>query len=209
MELRKNIKAPQRYDEIEEYVRSPSTESYRPTQSPPPVREKYLGKIIEYNPNLPPAAFPTLDSWAPRRVDEVSTTSPVAGSIQAPQLSNPPPAMRKPPKSNVLTAPDSSRVTKPMIKPPKMPRFRKSSRNRSISLGSTSDFPDAGNGRWDNGPNNPIYTRNMEIMESLGKRTSEEEFEAEMETSDEELFEPVSGPTQKVKHYPSCRRTQC
>ena len=73
---RKKIKAPRRFDD-ENITTSPRQESLEESeesseleeevyQSPKPKKPKakpraYHGEVIEFNPNLPPAAFPTLD----------------------------------------------------------------------------------------------------------------------------------------------------
>jgi hypothetical protein len=59
MNLRKHVKAPQRYEP--ELVDAPYEERYMPTARKPLFRPP----IVEYNPRLPPAAFPTLDKPRP------------------------------------------------------------------------------------------------------------------------------------------------
>ena len=54
MELRKTIKTPARYSEDVEFVASRRVPGFF-------VRQEVRPVIIEFNPNLPPAAFPTLE----------------------------------------------------------------------------------------------------------------------------------------------------
>ena len=59
MNLRKNVKAPKRY--TPELDDAPAEERYMPTIRKP----LFQAQVIEYNPHLPPAAFPTLDKPRP------------------------------------------------------------------------------------------------------------------------------------------------
>lgn len=81
MELRRNVKAPKRYDDesFDDPDRKPSPPPPRPPRPPPArtrIRSAVQPKIIEFNPDLPPAAFPTLNSWVPTKpeVDDLDST---------------------------------------------------------------------------------------------------------------------------------------
>lgn len=79
MELRKTIKRPQRYEEeiAGQHDTSVAIHSVRPARPIP---------FVDFNPNLPPAAFPTLDSPKVRVPDEphhtVNSSNEAASSAQ-------------------------------------------------------------------------------------------------------------------------------
>ena len=64
MELRKNIKAPKRYEP--ELADAPHEVRYMPRGDSKPL---FRPPFIDYNPHLPSAAFPTLDSTVPAAYD--------------------------------------------------------------------------------------------------------------------------------------------
>ncbi|KAL8640468.1 MAG: hypothetical protein Q9228_002625 [Teloschistes exilis] len=140
MELRKKINPPKRLDDE-------IAEKADDAERVPPAKalsgQAYCGNITQHNPNLGPAAFPTLD---PRRL---------TGNFH----------QMRPQQSHTYS---QERKAAP---------------------------------HTDNGPGNPIWEANMKLMEKLGSMTEEEEFMAEMETSDEE-----DAPTQpRVKPFNSAR----
>ena len=65
MELRKNIKAPKRYEP--ELADEPHEVRYMPRGESKPL---FRPPFIDYNPHLPPAAFPSLDSTVPAAYDK-------------------------------------------------------------------------------------------------------------------------------------------
>lgn len=99
MRLRRKVKPPKRFDD--ESFNNPERKSDNPPPTPPPpppptpvntrINPSLRPKIIEFNPNLPPAAFPTLDSWMPRKpeVNDLNPPSPSTLSSSTP----PPPTL--------------------------------------------------------------------------------------------------------------------
>ncbi|KAL9010992.1 MAG: hypothetical protein Q9173_004120 [Seirophora scorigena] len=169
MGLRKSVKAPKRYeDELGEgghLIRSP------PVTSRP---KSYRGKVIEYNPDLPPAAFPTLD---PRR--------PTPPRANQQQLNHQMPSnQRKYARSPTASPPHQQPAT----------NFSNRDLNHPFSLRDpVSDYPldnmtgfdQASQQHMHNGIGNPIWERNMALLDGFEKRTDLEWAEAEMGTSDE------------------------
>lgn len=183
MELRKSSsrKAPRRYeDELVEAYDQPS--SVRVARQP-----AYRGKVIEYNPQLPPAAFPTLNAGAlptesrqrsdvngpPKQRKEAQTRSSLFSHRDSPTLSQ---SLQEDELFQI-----SSQTIPETLQQPQM-AFR----------ASTSLRP------GDNGPGNPIWESNMAMMASSGQLTEDELFMAEMETSDEDG--PPPQKSQKVCH---------
>lgn len=174
MELRKSSsrKAPRRYeDELEEEHGQPS--SVRVAR-----HNAYRGRVVEYNPQLPPAAFPTLDAGASppkqRKETQIPSSSfshrdPSTSSLQQDSLQIPSQAMQA------------------TLEQPRMAFATSNSLHTS-----------------DNGPGNPIWEKNMARMALLGERTEEDWNIAEMESSDED-GEPTQ-KTQTVCY--SVRHTQ-
>ncbi|KAL9017246.1 MAG: hypothetical protein Q9185_005411 [Variospora sp. 1 TL-2023] len=176
MGLRKSVKAPKRYeDEIAErgqLLPSPPVNSHPPITTRP---KAYRGPVIEYNPNLPPAAFPTLDPRQP---------TPAPGYQQQMDRHIPSNPRRR----------NGNPTPSPPYRPPPS-NFSHRDLNHSFPLRKTSSQSSygimAGIGQasrshhMDNGIGNPIWEGNMAIMEKLSKRTDEDWVMAEMETSDE------------------------
>ena len=71
MELRKNIKAPKRYEP--ELADAPHEVRYMPRGDSKPL---FHPPFIDYNPYLPPAAFPTIDSTVPAAYDNARERLP-------------------------------------------------------------------------------------------------------------------------------------
>ncbi|KAL8956910.1 MAG: hypothetical protein Q9193_005687 [Seirophora villosa] len=170
MGLRKSIKPPKRYeDELGEgghLIRSPSV-----TSRPKP----YRGKVIEHNPDLPPAAFPTLD---PRR------PTPPRNNQQQLNHQKMPSTQRKPAHSPTVSPPHQQPAT----------FFSNRDLNHPFSLrdpvfdyplDNMTGFDPSSQQRMDNGIGNPIWERNMALLDGFDKRTDLEWEEAEMATSDE------------------------
>ena len=211
---RKNIKAPKRledeYDitspirqesleegseqasssELEEEIyQSPKPRT--PKSKKPPV---YCGKVIEFNPNLPPAAFPTLD-----HPDYVHNGGNIAVNL-----------------GSTLTRPESQELAGfEAINSDSLGRDRHAEKSHlreslptlvsttadsalrsSSSLMQRSDTRQKqarGNmplgmygGLTDSGPQNPIWASNMARMEEAGRMSDLDRIMLEMETSDEE-----------------------
>lgn len=153
MELRKHIKAPRRYSRELEEESHPET---RPSK-PSPIK----AKIINYNPHLPPAAFPTLD---PRQVlarDNNLPDNHVSGNND--KHARGPTTLSSAERD--LTAESAS---------PHLHRPQTASVTQKTPPG------------MDNGPGNLIWEKNMKLMNELDERTEEEWFIKECETSSDE-----------------------
>lgn len=170
MRLRKSIKPPKRYeDELGEgghLIRSPSV-----TSQP----KAYRGKVIEHNPDLPPAAFPTLD---PRRPTPPRTNQQQLNHQKMP--------------SNQRNHAHSPTASPPHQQP--ATNFSNRDLNHPFSLrdpvfdyplDNMTGFDPSSQQHMDNGVGNPIWERNMALLDGFEQRTDLEWEEAEMATSDE------------------------
>ncbi|KAI4115522.1 MAG: hypothetical protein LQ345_003890 [Seirophora villosa] len=170
MRLRKSVKPPKRYeDELEvggHLIRSPSLTS-RP--------KSYRGKVIEHNPDLPPAAFPTLD---PRRPTPPRTNQQQLNHQKMPST------QRKHAHSPTASPPHQQPAT----------NFSNRDLNHPFSLrdpvfdyplDNMTGFDPFSQQHMDNGIGNPIWERNMALLDGFEQRTDLEWAEAEMATSDE------------------------
>ncbi|KAL9608096.1 MAG: hypothetical protein Q9167_007045 [Letrouitia subvulpina] len=173
MNLRKTIRAPKPFqgevvDEVSLRHTPPSTSSTR--------ESAYQGEIVEFNPNLPPAAFPSRSIKNPR-----------------PQV-GPKPKHDKLPKPAVPQSKPPTRGTSPSSR-----NERASAHFRQAAAGGgrecrsfSADIEEIGveivgdHLDTSNNSGNSIWEQNMRRMKVLGQRSREEEIMAEMETSDEE-----------------------
>ncbi|KAL9028481.1 MAG: hypothetical protein Q9196_003154 [Gyalolechia fulgens] len=153
MELRKHRKAPRRYSRELEEESSPQT---RPSK-PSPIK----AKIIQYNPDLPPAVFPTLD---PRQGLTDEKNLPDNHELTNDQKNARRPTSSSAPERDLTAATAPSRLQQPQT-------------------ASASQTTKPG---MDNGPGNPIWEKNMKLLDELDQRTEEEWFIKECETSSEE-----------------------
>ncbi|KAL8932545.1 MAG: hypothetical protein Q9216_006789 [Gyalolechia sp. 2 TL-2023] len=160
MELRKNRNAPRRYShEIEEESRSDS----RPSK-PSPIK----ARIIDYNPNLPPAAFPTL----------------VPGQVSVRQNSS---------SDNHMFTNNHDHACSPTLlstaECDMTAEFAPAHLQNPQAASATENIQHG----MDNGPGNLIWEKNMQQMDELAQRTEEEWFIRECETSsDEESTNPTA-----------------
>ncbi|KAK3172872.1 hypothetical protein OEA41_006197 [Lepraria neglecta] len=214
---RKNIKAPRRYDD-DDYGSSPRESSPRESSSkdedsrespqleqlrwpsPPPKRSTkknaYRGPVIEFNPNLPPAAFPTLDKPWPNQISDQDQHN-MHQELPIPDLSD----------EQVAVADSSVSGNGPhqRVNPPIMFSIPTRAPSGSIRprLGPSIMVDRAmgvapiynGLGSMDNGPQNPIWASNVKKIGELARRTSFDWIMHEMDTSDEE--EPPAKVTKK------------
>jgi hypothetical protein len=203
---RNDIKAPKRFDD-DDYGSSPrktSTHEDSPKEkksrkspqleqlrwpSPPRIRSTkkdiYRGPITEFNPNLPPAAFPTLDVSQPSppisnqdqdvNQDNIHSGLPVSDlSDEDYSISGNGPHQRVNSQTMFST---------PARTPSGSTRPRSST---SITIDSPTGLaPTDGLGPSDNGSQNPTWAKNMKKIGELGRRTGFDWTMAEMETSDE------------------------
>ncbi|KAI4242865.1 MAG: hypothetical protein LQ352_007148 [Teloschistes flavicans] len=169
MELRKKVNPPKRLDDeiAEEAENAERMFPARPTSG-----QVYRGEIMHHNPNLPPAAFPTLDLRR-NTLDHVQRHPKkriVPSSLNTPSPS--PVSSNQYPINETVTAPETvvTRASHEMD-----PR-----QSRTVSQeGRLAPHTD-------NGPGNPIWESNMKRIQTLGNRSRQEEIMAEMDTSDEE-----------------------
>ena len=213
---RKKIKAPKRLEDEYEYAydntsptrqESPEEvseesseleeeiyESPKPKTSKLKKRPAYRGKVTEFNPNLPPAAFPTLDhpsyvhNGGTVAIDLVShSLGSESQELAAFEAINPDSLGRDPhPEETVLTenfpvptptTADSTHRNSPFV----MQRSKKGQKQARGNMPSSMH-----GGPNDNGPQNPIWASNMARMVEAGKMSDLDRIMLEMETSDEE-----------------------
>lgn len=207
MQLRKNIKPPRRYEEYQQPNDDDVEKEVFHSPPKPSTRAAYRGKIIEFDPSLPPAVFPTTDLWWSGKADvKGSSASRPNSSIAVPQTSDP----RKSQTNSQVPASQKQR-TKPTNPPQSilhsiMPQSRSPPKYiayRCQSPDLLKDLPteveEVDDGIWSNGQANPIYVDNLKIMEKLGARTNDDLELLEMETSDEEDRLQNSKSVQKVR----------
>ena len=161
MELRKKIRAPKRYEP--EISDAPYESRYIPSGDSKPL---FHPPFIEYNPHLPPAAFPTLDSPVPAKSDrhrERSLGKDAEKDVQPHDVGNSTPLDIGEMSSTASTLITESRSGTPDVMLPKMVRSNPS--NRLLSRASQ---------------------HNSAIFPQSSFMTSEEMIDSAMETSDEE-----------------------
>ncbi|KAL8822459.1 MAG: hypothetical protein Q9191_006806 [Dirinaria sp. TL-2023a] len=208
MNLRKSIKRRTFYDD-RDYHDPNQHEVYR--ASPKAVKPAYKGKIVEFNPNLRPAAFPT-----------ISLGQVVVEEVEEEKEEEDEPTIKE------ASAPDSSESSTPNPHP-QTPTTLATSNNQVQSVDALCEQPHSGNSIFDvsnmytsidkavwsqrltmsptrtpsppcemssNGSENPVFVNNMKLLEKLSKRTDEAWAAAEMETSDEDEDD---GPRERHK----------
>ncbi|KAL9582787.1 MAG: hypothetical protein Q9212_003102 [Teloschistes hypoglaucus] len=167
MELRKKINPPKRLDDE---IAEEAEKAERVLPANVLSGQAYCGKITQPNPNLGPAVFPTLD---PRRIsihhDQQRRTLIPSSSQPSPSTA----VARNRDSINETVTDAEMSVTRHFHQMHRQPLHTDSQEGRAAP-------------HTDNGPGNPIWEANMKLMEKLGSRTEDEEFMAEMETSDEE-----------------------
>ncbi|KAL8713645.1 MAG: hypothetical protein Q9225_006721 [Loekoesia sp. 1 TL-2023] len=176
MELRKNIKAPRRYeDELDEEAARPS-----PVRAAP-------ANVIRQNPNLPPAAFPTLDLRQPSARENRQADNHIPTNYRKNAHDPANSSSREPNRRSTTTEPHSPQL-------------------QHLPMASTSQVTGP---HMDNGPGNPIWEMNMRLLEKLDKRTDEDWFMAEMETSDEDgaPSQPKAKNASQTENIPPIRET--
>ena len=169
-------------------------ESPKPKTSKSKKRPAYRGKVTEFNPNLPPAAFPTLDH--PSYVHNGGT---VAIDLESHSLGS---------KSQELAGyeavnsdslgrdphPEETDLTENFPVPtPTTANFTHQNSLFAMQRSKKGQKQARGNmpsgmhgGPNDNGPQNPIWASNMARMVEAGKMSDLDRIMLEMETSDEE-----------------------
>lgn len=187
MNLRKKIKRRTFYDD-QDYHDPNQAEVYR--APPKPVKSAYTGKVIEFNPQLRPAVFPTI---------------PLAQVVEEPKNEASGPDLSESPNTEPIN--QLSRITSPtpdtpvqsVDSLPEQPDQRESVFDVS-SMSTSIDkvvwarkltmpperTPSPTYRTRSNRPENPVFENNMALMEKLSERTDEEWAAAEMATSDED-----------------------
>jgi len=192
MKLRESIRAPVRYgeDESETPTRSflrPGTEepyneeSVELEESGRPRRHKNRRPTpVQYNPNLPPAAFPSIDR-------------PHSG----PKPSTPDPK----PKGN--KSPKARRVSGVKSPPQSLP-LRRAGPRKAVSFvpSESEDVPinQLENHFASNNMDNPIYARNVELayMPRPGAPSSPDDMTARLDSDDDQLPDATQVLLEKV-----------
>ncbi|CAD6580005.1 MAG: hypothetical protein ASARMPRED_009321 [Alectoria sarmentosa] len=209
---RKRIKAPRRFEDAGVITSSPRQESYEELEessaleeeiykSPKPKKPKskpraYHGEVIEFNPDLPPAAFPTLDhpdyihNGGNVRIDLKSHLSHLQS--QEPRLAgfeaiSPSSLGRGCHRKEIDLTGNYPNVTSTAAD-----FTRWGSQNiRQVPI-TVQEQPGASmpsniyGESTDNGPRNPIWASNMARMEEAGRMSDLDRNILEMESSDEE-----------------------
>ena len=202
---RKKIKAPKRFEDEYEYgyynsspTRQESPEEvseesseleeeiYEPPKSKSRKQPAYRGKVIEFNPYLPPAAFPTLDhpcyvhNGGTVPIDlELHSLGSESQELTGFEANNP----------HSLGSTENVPVPRPTTtnfthqnSPCVMQRSKKGQEQARVNTPS----PVHEEGPNDNGPQNPIWASNVTRIEEAGKMSDLDRIMLEMETSDEE-----------------------
>ena len=209
---RKKIRAPSRYDDTSNDTPSPRQESPEESEgsseigeeiyktpgprTPKTKKSAYRGKVIEYNPNLPPAAFPTLDhpdyvhngGNIPFNLDSHLSGSRSRNASQShSESSTPDPLGRDCPSEDVdvigknpamISATADS--TRGGVQGLNQTSTHEQRRSRTSMPSSIYGEP------TDNGPRNPTWLSNMARMEEAGRMSDLDRNMLDMETSDEE-----------------------
>ena len=183
MELRAKVFAPRRFDDPEshgELARRYESEEPRQRCGAKASRIPYrIVKHVEYNPNLPPAAFPTLESWLPR-TDATNRSSSPGGE-----------------NSELRTGSPTEKSPRTSISAPPRHRFQRS--RSTVILESSDDASEVGDRIRSNGLDNLVYHRNMMVIDEMQKRTDNDWEIAEMQTSSEDE-KAASASRKKVKN---------
>lgn len=202
---RKRIKTPKRFEDAdiisphrqesceeskgsseleEEVYKSPKP------RNPKPKSRAYRGKVIEFNPNLPPAAFPTLD-----HPDYVHNGGRIAVDLE-PQLNprltgfeaiNPDSLASGCHQKKVELTEDLPTMTTATTdfthqEPQSVMQTSTTIQNTPRASVTSSMYGES----TDNGPQNPIWASNMARMEEAGRMNDLDRNILEMETSDED-----------------------
>ena len=210
---RANIKAPQKYEGLIEHNDS-EEELYRPPTGPR-RSSVYRGKVVDFNPDLPPAAFPTLELGQRRaEIAPVVEDETMHNALVDQTNRNLPCEMHRPARSTHNTSTsdtNNSRNTRfENLFTQNQPGGTDSQKSRKVhqltddmgvsafprSVSSTPHDVYQVERRWSNQgdtrlnvtntPYNPAYAHTLETMMHLDAREQRELIMAEMETSDEE-----------------------
>lgn len=222
MKLRKARKAPKRFDDYE-WEQEEEDRELRATATSPKARPRSAIRNRRHNlpsnPSLPPAAFPSLESDVARKANFMAARSPHAKSLESDVARKANFMAEGSPhaqslvintkiqshiewlKNNKIKSVKAERARIPIPPPYTTPS--------SIQPGSMYDKlgqmrterETAEMIHYQNQLNDERFARNMEILDRMARRTSDDWNIREMMTSDEEESSPViSSQSQKVRH---------
>jgi hypothetical protein len=197
MNLRKTIKTRTFYDDQD--FRDPHQDEVYRAPPTPTKQPAYQGQVVKYNPRLRPAAFPTipLGLVVVQTGKEVTTHS--VSEPQAIPLTRPEVTVRANRSSGALKVPISQSQNAPQSD--NALQCQPGDSEFAFDVSDMFTSIDQKEWSWRLSParspslerqvsacdvENPLYTKNMALMERLSKWTDEEWAEAEMATSDEE-----------------------
>jgi len=197
MNLRKTIKTRTFYDD-QDYRDPHQDEVYRapPTPAKQPI---YQGQVVKFNSRLRPAAFPTIPLGQVVAQTGKEVTTHTGSESQAISFTRPEVTARANVSSGAFKSPisqsqDASQIDNAFQGQPGDSEFGFNVSDMFTSLDqkewsrrlspARSPSPERQISACD--MENPVYTKNMELMERLSKWTDEDWIEAEMATSDEE-----------------------
>ena len=208
---RKRIKAPRRFDDEGPDTSSPRQNLHEESEasseleeeiyhSPEPKKPKskaraYRGQVIEFDPNLPPAAFPTLDH--PDYVHNgghvaidlesyLSRSQSANPSLASSQVIDPDLLSRGCHREEIDLSGDQSTMTSTTTDLSR--RVSQSLMQTSITVQKQprASIPSSIYGEpTDNGPRNPVWASNMARMEEAGKMSDLDRDIMDMESEDE------------------------
>jgi hypothetical protein len=196
MKLRKERKAPQRFDE-EDHDQGYATYPTLTTSARPSIRVRPHNAA--YDPNLRPATFPTLEYGVPMEADpnsvrssnRTSSKSLVLNTKILSQIERFKNAQQDSQKNHAKI------VIPPLYETP--PGIEVGSIHDRLLKMKTQRIQAEINWNY-NGPGSEVYARNMDILDRMAKRTDDGWNIAEMMTSDEEDPPPVKATQPKVRH---------
>ena len=170
-----------RSSSLQQQLRSPTPPKRKPRRS----RNSYRGPVIPFTPILSPTTFPKDHQIHPDTAPDQERTTSLSDSDEQEETVHHPlghptredsqdlPSMFSVPP-NAATAGPGPRQ-RPTITVDNTPRHRAGANMQGQGLGPN-----------DNGPNNPVYMRNMELMEEWGGMTEFDRLMESMKDSDED-----------------------
>lgn len=193
MRLRKKRKTPKRYDDYR-WEAEDRVEAHSTTPSPISRTRSPIGtrpSNLPFNPNLPPAAFPTLEYGVPRRADPIEIQPPCPADTTSLVINK---KWRS--QMNWLGYRRSQALKEGEARIPTSPHdetFPNVNLESMFddSLGSTSPTKLTDSTWHSMVPDSEVYDRNMRILEKMAKRTDDDWNIVEMITSDDESLSPV------------------
>ncbi|KAL8677001.1 MAG: hypothetical protein Q9186_006536 [Xanthomendoza sp. 1 TL-2023] len=157
----------------------------------------YHGPVIAYNPNLPPAQFPTLDPRKDNPCDSHAHVNHIHHTQHRTLVPSEPSSSHQHLKTTSLSKPTSTKHTDNQHLDGLDPRLAREFHLANVDQLAMIPFRGRPQDDTSNGPDNHIWSSNMQKFDKWGDMTEEELIMDEMATSDEE------GPS-KVKDTPRC-----